>query len=77
MSELETQTEALSIADVDALPKKIAASTGIKGKALFMPMRAVITGRTHGPELKKVLPLLGRAVVLERIRNLSKQAANV
>lgn len=74
ISELQTQTDRISVADVEALPKKIAASTGIKGKSLFMPMRAVITGRTHGPELKKILPLLGRQNVLNRIQNLSKQA---
>lgn len=33
--------------------------TGIKGKMLFMPFRAVITGRLHGPEMDKILPLLG------------------
>ncbi len=33
--------------------------TGLKGKMLFMPFRAMITGRLHGPELDKILPLLG------------------
>ena len=36
------------------------ASTGLKGKALFQPLRLALTGREHGPELKHLLPLLGR-----------------
>lgn len=41
--------------------------TGIKGKNLFMPMRASVTGKLHGPELKLVLPLLGAEETLRRI----------
>ncbi len=43
------------------------ATTGRKGKALFMPLRLALTGREHGPELKAVLPLLGRSAVLSRL----------
>ncbi|MCZ8261072.1 MAG: glutamate--tRNA ligase [Beijerinckiaceae bacterium] len=43
------------------------AKTGRKGKALFMPLRQALTGRDHGPELKAVLPLLGRSAVLSRL----------
>jgi glutamyl-tRNA synthetase len=41
--------------------------TGRKGKALFMPLRLALTGREQGPELKAVLPLLGRAEALARL----------
>lgn len=37
----------------------ITASTGAKGKALFMPLRLALTGQPHGPEMKKLLPLIG------------------
>lgn len=43
------------------------AATGRKGKALFMPLRLALTGRDSGPELKAVLPLLGRSAVLSRL----------
>ncbi len=33
-------------------------ATGRKGKGLFMPLRHAITGRTRGPEMAEVLPLL-------------------
>jgi glutamyl-tRNA synthetase len=35
-------------------------ATGRKGKALFMPLRQALTGLDHGPELKNLLPLIGR-----------------
>ncbi len=34
--------------------------TGAKGKALFQPLRLALTGSDHGPELKALLPLIGR-----------------
>ncbi len=48
--------------------KAVAARTGAKGRALFMPLRLALTGRPHGPELKKVLPLIGRARALARLQ---------
>ncbi len=46
----------------------IAAATGAKGKALFHPLRLALTGLEHGPELKKLLPLIGRARTLARLK---------
>ncbi len=34
------------------------ASTGRKGKSLFMPLRRALTGQDHGPDMKLLLPLL-------------------
>jgi glutamyl-tRNA synthetase len=42
-------------------------ATGAKGKALFQPLRLALTGREHGPELKHLLPLLGRARAAARL----------
>ena len=33
--------------------------TSAKGKELFMPIRAALTGKVHGPELDKVFLILG------------------
>jgi glutamyl-tRNA synthetase len=41
--------------------------TGRKGKALFMPLRMALTGRHDGPELKTLLPLVGRKACLDRL----------
>jgi glutamyl-tRNA synthetase len=42
-------------------------ATGAKGKALFQPLRLALTGREHGPELKHLLPLIGRARAAARL----------
>jgi len=46
---------------------KLKAATGRQGKNLFMPIRKAITGMEHGPELKNLLPLIGREKVLARL----------
>lgn len=44
-------------------------ATGAKGKALFHPLRLALTGCEAGPELKALLPLIGRARALARLRS--------
>jgi len=39
----------------------VARVTGAKGKALYHPLRLALTGQEQGPELKLLLPLIGRA----------------
>ncbi|MEM6628002.1 MAG: glutamate--tRNA ligase, partial [Pseudomonadota bacterium] len=43
------------------------AATGRKGKALFMPLRLALTGKSQGPSMDKVLSLLGRDKALTRL----------
>jgi glutamyl-tRNA synthetase len=43
------------------------AATGRKGKALFLPLRLALTGEDHGPELRDLLPLMGRARAAGRL----------
>ena len=43
------------------------AETGRKGRELFHPLRLALTGREQGPELKSLLPLLGRKACLDRL----------
>ncbi|RZA01562.1 MAG: glutamate--tRNA ligase [Proteobacteria bacterium] len=50
-----------------AIQNKVKEKSGQKGKNLFMPMRASVTGKLHGPELKLVMPLLGAEETLRRI----------
>lgn len=44
----------------------VKAATGRKGRPLFMPLRVAITGRTSGPEIADLLPLIGREGILAR-----------
>lgn len=46
----------------------VKAETGLKGRALFMPLRQALTGLDHGPELKALLPLIGHEEVARRLR---------
>ncbi|MFS8514987.1 MAG: hypothetical protein LOD87_14895, partial [Planifilum fulgidum] len=42
----------------------------------FMPIRAAVTGQTHGPDLNQTLSLLGREKVLRRIEQVLEQYLN-
>jgi nondiscriminating glutamyl-tRNA synthetase len=45
----------------------IAAKTSLRGKSIYMPIRAAVTGRLHGPELDRIFALLGSASLLKRV----------
>ena len=45
----------------------IKSETGRKGRALFHPLRLALTGREAGPELRTLLPLIGRKASLDRL----------
>ncbi|MNG24775.1 Glutamate--tRNA ligase [compost metagenome] len=53
---------------VQAAIKAVQKQTGQKGKKLFMPIRVVTTGQTHGPDLPKAISLLGKQKVSARIQ---------
>lgn len=44
-------------------------ATGAKGRALFHPLRLALTGREAGPELKHLLPFIGRERALARLKS--------
>ena len=43
------------------------ASSGRKGRTLFHPLRLALTGEDRGPEMRGLLPLIGRARTAERL----------
>ncbi len=45
--------------DFAVLASRVKSATGFKGKALFLPLRAALTGQVSGPELPRLLPLIG------------------
>lgn len=53
--------------DYAQIQKTLKEKTDLKGKALFMGLRSVLTGRTYGPELGKIIPLMGKQLLLYRI----------
>ncbi|WP_169765265.1 glutamate--tRNA ligase [Campylobacter curvus] len=42
----------------DDFKKALMTATGLKGKNFFMPLRALLTGDLHGPELSELYPLI-------------------
>lgn len=64
---VEKQGDGLSSEQFTAIEAKIKAETKAKGKGLFMPMRVALTGQTHGPELRLIVPLFGAKQALSRV----------
>lgn len=54
--------------DYAAVIQTLKTELKLKGKALFMPLRVVLTARDHGPELAKLLPLMDPSVVVSRLK---------
>jgi nondiscriminating glutamyl-tRNA synthetase len=54
--------------DGSSLLSRLEAKTGRKGKTLYAPLRAGVTGMTKGPELVKILPLLGKERIIQRLK---------
>ncbi|GAA0305424.1 glutamate--tRNA ligase [Sphingomonas oligophenolica] len=50
-----------------ALTGALKASSGRSGKSLFLPLRRALTGLDHGPDMKTLLPLIGRDRAIERL----------
>lgn len=49
----------------------IKTKTDKKGKALFHPIRLALTGQENGPELKILLPLIGREKAYNRLKGIA------
>lgn len=60
-NELRTNGTPTDADTYHAMVERLKAATGLKGKNLFMPLRLVVTGMDHGPELVRAIPLLRHA----------------
>jgi nondiscriminating glutamyl-tRNA synthetase len=64
------------LASAQGLPEDLYASAikytkgkaGVKGKELFMPIRAALTGVINGPELDKVFAVMGKELASKRLQ---------
>jgi glutamyl-tRNA synthetase len=55
--------------------RELAQVTGRKGPSLYMPLRAALTGATHGPELAPMLQLISQDEVKARLDRARRLAA--
>lgn len=65
---IEAGESAFDVNGIKEMIKSVQKSTGFKGKQLFMPIRAALTGQTHGPDLNQSIALLGKQKVTDRLR---------
>lgn len=54
--------------DYKSLIQTLKQTTQTKGKKLFMPLRAALTGQTHGPEMAHLLSLMGIEKARKRLQ---------
>jgi glutamyl-tRNA synthetase len=64
---LEDPSEITSDGQISLLTQ-LEKMTKRKGKDLYAPLRAAVTGKTKGPELVKTLPLLGKERIIKRLK---------
>lgn len=55
------------IVDYDAVIESVKSATGAKGKNLFAPLRAALTGRLTGPNVTDLFTALGPGAILNRL----------
>jgi len=70
MDSFREKLQALEVVDapsVKALLKSITKELKLGGKKVFMPIRVVLTGKMHGPDLDKIISLIGRERILARL----------
>lgn len=62
-------------ADFKHYAQSVGRAADVKGRDLFLPLRAALTGETHGPEMARVFPLIGIERGRARLRAAMKIAS--
>src|SRR5690606_40457340 len=65
---LDLLPEAIDAGAWSAWTSAVKDKTGAKGKALFMPLRLILTGQAHGPDMASMAPLIGRDRIVRRLK---------
>ena len=63
-----TGLEEMTPEAVKATIKECGKELGLKGAGLFMPVRIGITGSQHGPDIDKLAVLMGKEILLARLK---------
>lgn len=53
--------------DFSKLSEQLKTQLGVKGKALFQPLRVALTGQLHGPQLGDLMALIGKERCVKRL----------
>jgi len=65
---LEVLPEVIDAGAWSAWTAAVKEKTGAKGKGLFMPLRLILTGQAHGPDMAAMAPLIGREAIVRRLK---------
>lgn len=63
----------LSEASFNTIQEQVKANCKVKGKELFMPIRVAVVGKPHGAELKILVPLIEKSVLIDRADQVLKR----
>ncbi|MEK6555962.1 MAG: glutamate--tRNA ligase [Bdellovibrionota bacterium] len=66
-------TDYISEAEFVAYQDQVKNLVGVKGKELFMPIRVAVIGKPQGAELKILVPLMKKTVLIERADTVLQQ----
>jgi nondiscriminating glutamyl-tRNA synthetase len=58
---------AISVDNTNEIIEKIKVTSGLKGKKLFLPIRLLAIGKEHGPEMPKILTIVGKEKLQENV----------
>lgn len=70
-----TSVAELNSAAAKAILKEITKELNLKGKDVFMPVRIALTGQMHGPDLDKIIALLGADNITARLANFTSRVS--
>jgi len=69
-----TARESLEPEDVSSIVKEVKENNDIGYKEVYKPLRAAVTGKVSGPEIKEVISILGPDITGERIEKALKKS---
>jgi len=72
MAEAYEKLTPFAEAELEKAARDYAASKNLKTGQIFHPVRVAVSGLTHGPTLFKMLELMGKDVVVKRLKNAVK-----
>ncbi len=58
----------LSEEEFATIQNNVKSNCAVKGKELFMPIRVAVLGKPHGAELKILVPLIEKSILIERAK---------
>jgi nondiscriminating glutamyl-tRNA synthetase len=58
----------ITIENGNSIVNEVKVTTGLNGKALYSPIRFAAIAQEHGPEMNKILAIVGKTKILQNIK---------